>query len=76
MREFMLTDKKYDEYNRRHRQMMGVTAKQIFELKVNEDAERFEFTPTKNGFTSYTVGFDETKDEETAWAIIEKAINE
>ena len=56
--------------------MMGITAKQIFELKINEDAERFEFTPTKNGFTSYTVGFDETKDEETAWAIIEKAINE
>lgn len=70
-----MTPEKYEEYNKRCRRMNGVTAKHIFTLKINEDAKRFEFTPVKNGFTSYTIGFEETQDESKAWEIIEEIVN-
>jgi hypothetical protein len=45
--------------------------KDIFKLKTNNDAKRFEFTPQLAGFTSYSVLFDEVdSDEEKAWQAV------
>ena len=45
--------------------------KDIFTLRTNNDGKRFEFTPQLEGFTSYTVSFDEVNsDEEKAWQAV------
>lgn len=45
-----------------------------FEIKVNEDAKRYEFTPKVPGYTSYTVSFEEVSTVEDACIAVWKAI--
>lgn len=70
----MITKERYKEINQRHRQMKGIKTKDIFTVKVNNDAERFEFTPILNGFTSYTVSFLVATNLEEAWVCVDKSL--
>jgi hypothetical protein len=68
-----LIDAYFAQFDEPRRKM---NVKEKFQLEVNEDAKRFEFTAQVEGITSYLVSFDEVDgDSERAWSAVEAALS-
>ena len=49
---------------------MNISIESIFDIKRNEKRKRWEFTPRRKGYTSYTVSFSECDSKEDAILVV------